>query len=123
MLLAIAGPLAGVDLAVEAGWQVNGHPRGAAFVALAIVLCCGVVAAVPRVPSLPLAVAGGVAVAGALGNVASALAFAGGVPNPLVAAGLAFNPADVCVLLGSAALVVGAALHALRHRVELRRPV
>lgn len=123
VLLGVAGLLAAADLALEAAAQVHGHARGPAFVAVALVLCGGVVAVVPRVPSLPLAVAGGVAVAGALGNLVSALAFTGGVPNPFTAGDVAFNLADVWVLLGSTALVLGAALYALRHPAELRRPV
>jgi lipoprotein signal peptidase len=68
-------------------------------------------------------VAGGVATAGALGNLVSALAWRGGIPNPIVLGDVAFNVADVCAVVGSASLVVGAAAFALTHPALLREPV
>jgi lipoprotein signal peptidase len=72
---------------------------------------------------LSVALAGGIAAAGALGNLVSALAWRDGVPNPIVVGQLAFNLADVFALLGAAGLVVGAAAFALRHPDLLREPV
>jgi lipoprotein signal peptidase len=115
--------LAALDLVQKAGEPVNGHPRGAGYIVVAAALAALVVAFVPRVPSLPLSLAGGVAAAGALGNAVSALAWRGGVPNPIVVGPLAFNVADICAVVGAAGLVVGAALFALRHPGLLRQPI
>ena len=123
LLLSVAVLLTALDLAQKATQPVYGHPRGVAYVALAAGLLAALVLFVPRVPSRPFAVAGGVAAAGALGNLASALAWRGGVPNPMVVGQLAFNLADVFALAGAASLVVGAATFALRHPDLLREPV
>jgi lipoprotein signal peptidase len=64
-----------------------------------------------------------VAAAGAVGNLASALIWRGGVPNPIVLGDVAFNIADVCAVAGSIALVLGATLFALRHPALLRESV
>jgi lipoprotein signal peptidase len=125
-LLALVGAmlaLTAVDLVQKAFEPVYGHPRGLGYVALAAVLVALLVAFVPRVPSLLLSVAGGVAAAGALGNAVSAVAWRGGVPNPIVAGAVAFNIADLCAVAGALGLVAGATLHALRHPQLLRRPV
>lgn len=122
-LVAVALPLVLADLAQKARGPVYGHPRGPAFAVVAALLVVALVVLVPRVPSRALSVAAGVAAAGALGNLVSALAWRGGVPNPIVAGEVAFNIADVCAVVGAAGLVLGAALVALRHPGELRRPV
>jgi lipoprotein signal peptidase len=115
--------LAAVDLAQKAREPVYGHPRGAGYVVVALALAGLVIVFVPRVPSLTLSLAGGLAAAGALGNAVSALAWRGGVPNPVVVGALAFNVADLCVVAGAVGLVVGAALFAVRHSELLRQPV
>lgn len=122
-LLATATVLVVVDLLQKAREPVYGHPRGPLFVVIALLLAAGIVAFVPRVPSRALSLAGGVAAAGALGNLVSALLWRGGIPNPIVAGGLAFNVADVCCVGGAGALVLGAALFALRNPALLREPV
>ena len=61
--------------------------------------------------------------AGAFGNFVSALAWRGGIPNPIVTGELAFNIADVCAVTGAVALVLGAAVFALRNPALLREPV
>jgi lipoprotein signal peptidase len=122
-LIGVALVLTLADLAQKASAPVYGHPRSAAYVVLAAVLAALVVAFVPRVPSQALSVAGGVATAGALGNLVSALAWRGGVPNPIVVGDVAFNIADVCAVVGAAALVLGAALFALTHPALLREPI
>jgi lipoprotein signal peptidase len=123
VLVGAALLLAAVDLAQKASAPVYGHPRSAGYSVLAAVLCVLLVLFVPRVPSRALAVAGGVAAAGALGNLVSALAWRGGVPNPIVVGDLAFNIADLCAVTGAAALVLGAALFALRNPALLRQPI
>ncbi len=123
-LLIVTGVvLAAVDLTQKASAPVYGHPRGAGYVVLAALLTGLLVHVVPRVPSRLLAVAGGVAAAGAFGNLVSALAWRGGVPNPIVAGAFAFNIADVCAVAGAAALVLGCALFALRNTSLLRQPI
>ena len=122
-LLAVMLVLASVDLVQKAREPVYGHPRGVVYVLVAAGLTVFLVALVPRVPSLALSIAAGVAAAGALGNLLSALIWRGGVPNPIVAGELAFNVADVCALVGAAGLVVGATLFALRNPSLLREPI
>ena len=122
-LLLTALALTAVDLAQKAREPVYGHPRSAAYVVLAAALAAFVITFVPRVPSRALSIAGGVACAGALGNLVSALAWRGGVPNPIVVGAVAFNVADVCAVVGAASLVLGAALFALTHPALLRQPI
>jgi len=123
VLVVAALVLAAADLAQKASAPVYGHPRSAGYVVLAAVLCVLLVLFVPRVPSRALALAGGVAAAGAFGNLVSALAWRGGVPNPIVVGQVAFNIADLCAVGGAIALVLGAALFALRNPALLRQPV
>jgi len=123
VLLAVAAALTAVDLAEKAAQPVYGHPRGAAYVLVGAAVVVALVLLVPRVPSLALSVCAGIAAAGALGNVVSALVWRTGVPNPLVLGDVAFNVADVCAFVGAVGLVGGAALFALRHPALLRQPV
>ena len=123
LLVSVGLLLAGLDLVQKASAPVYGHPRGFVYVFVAAALTGLLVLFVPRVPSRPLAIAGGIAAAGAFGNLVSALAWRGGIPNPIVAGDIAFNIADVCAVTGSVALVLGAALFALRHPALLRQPV
>jgi lipoprotein signal peptidase len=99
------------------------HPRSAGALALTAVLAVGVLWAVPRVPSRALALAGGVAAGGALGNLVSGLLWSGGIPDPILRGGYAFNVADVAVVLGDAALLTTALVVAWDHRHRLRTPV
>lgn len=123
LLIAVALLLTAVDLGQKASSPVYGHPRGVLYVVVAAALTVLLVLFVPRVPSRPLAVAGGVAAAGAFGNFVSALAWRGGIPNPIVAGDIAFNVADLCAVTGAAALVLGCALFALRNLALLRQPI
>ena len=123
LLLAVAAALAVPDLVQKALAAQYGHPRSPAYAVLAAALLAGIVAFVPRVPSRALSVAAGVAAAGAAGNLVGALAWRGGVPNPIVTGDVAFNLADVYAVAGAAALVVGAAAFALRHPDLLRENV
>ena len=88
------------------------HPRSAGYVAGVAALCLAWAGAIVLTRSVAMAVAGGVLAGGALGNLAS-LAFWPGVPNPVVTGSFAFNVADVCVLVGFAA-VCAAALRLIR---------
>jgi len=86
------------------------------------VLAVAVLVAVPRVPSLALSLAGGVAAGGALGNLVSALAWRSGIPDPIVRGAYAFNPADAAVLIGAAGLVGLTLVFAWDNRHRLRAP-
>jgi lipoprotein signal peptidase len=123
LLIVVALVLTAVDLGQKASAPVYGHPRGVAYAVFAGVLTALLVLFVPRVPSRALAVAGGIAAAGAFGNFVSALAWRGGIPNPIVLGEVAFNVADICAVTGAVALVVGAALFALRNPALLRQPI
>lgn len=99
------------------------HVRSAGAVLLMALVAIGLVAIVPRLPSTTAAVGAGVAAGGAVGNLVGALAWAQGVPDPIVAGGIAFNLADVSVLVGDALLLAATAVHAVRHRAWLRTSV
>ena len=93
------------------------------LVVLAAGLAAGIVVFVPRIPSRALAGAGAFAAAGAAANALSALLWNGGVPNPILAGGIAFNVADLYAVLGAAALVGGAIAFAIRNPSLLRQPL
>lgn len=124
-LAATATLVAGVDLAHKAlavGDATLFHPRGPAYVLLALVAAAWAGALVAA-RSLPLALAGGVLLGGAGGNLVS-LPLWPGVPDPLAAGTVAFNLADVFAVVGGLVLVPAAAvLTAWRGRAALREPV
>ena len=124
-LLATTVALAAADLghkALATGEATLVHERGAAYVFLAAVALAWA-GALLAVGSTALAVAGGILLGGAAGNLAS-LAFWPGVPNPLVAGGLAFTLADVFAAAGGLVLVpLAGGLVAWRSRAGLRDPV
>jgi lipoprotein signal peptidase len=78
------------------------------------------------VGSPAIAGAAGVAVGGAIGNVAS-VAIWGAAPNPFVVlhggTGIAFNLADVLVIGGAGLIAVAATTHARANRERLRTPI
>jgi lipoprotein signal peptidase len=86
-------------------------------------VAAGLLAFVPRLPSLPASVAAGIAAGGAIGNLASALVWSAGIPDPLVLHQVAFNLADVFVVAGDALLLSSAAIYTLRNRERLRLPL
>ena len=101
ILAASAAAVIAVDLglkAVAAGPDVPLHDRSPVY-ALVAVAALSWSAALLATGSRLLAAAGGLVVGGAVANVAS-LALWPGVPDPLVAGGIAFNPADVAALTG-----------------------
>jgi len=125
VLSATAVLVAGADLvhkalAVDAATLV--HERGRGYVLLAAVATAWALALVAA-GSPGLAVAGGVLLGGAAGNLLS-LPVWGGVPNPLVAGPVAFTVADVAAVLGGLVLVpLAAGSLAWRRRATLREPV
>jgi lipoprotein signal peptidase len=118
---------AAADLAVKAAARDPlEHARPLGIAALSAALAVAVIAIVPRLPSRAAAIAGGIAIGGAIGNGASSLFF-GAVPDPLVTklggTIIAFNLADVFAIGGATGLVSAACIYALRHPEALRRPI
>jgi lipoprotein signal peptidase len=114
---------AGLDLAhkttVESTYL---HPRSAAYVVVVVGLALLWSAAILATRSALLALAGGVVLGGALGNVVS-LALWPGVPNPIELDSIAFNLADTFVLVGFATTAAATLTFAVRHRERLREPL
>jgi len=128
ILLAIALPLAALDLAhkalaTTAEWAY--HPRGAAWILMSACVFAGCVA-LARVPSTLVAVNAGLLAAGAAGNGIAAVAWERGIPNPLVLdldrSAIAFNVADVFTLAGIVALMVTLSAVTIRNRAQLLPP-
>jgi lipoprotein signal peptidase len=99
------------------------HPRPFFVLVLAGVLAVALLTLAPRIRSGVVALGAGVAAGGALATLVSGLAWAGGVPDPLVAGGVAFNLADFAIAGGDALLVVGVCAHAWVNRADLSRPI
>ena len=123
LIIGAAGVVAGIDLAHKAAaGPVFVHERSTLY-AVGIALSCGawaVAVALLRSPSIALAA--GVLVGGATGNVVS-LAIWPGVPNPLVAGGFAFNLADVSVGVGLGLLLPAMLVFTARNRDRLFEPI
>ncbi|HEX3807323.1 MAG TPA: hypothetical protein VHV52_11145 [Gaiellaceae bacterium] len=116
-----AAALAAVDLVLKALDPVARDPRGVAFAVLAVGIAAGIVVFVPRIPSRALTAGGAFAAAGAAANALSAVVWHGGVPNPFLAGGIAFNVADLYAVVGAMALVGGAIAFAIRNPSLLRQ--
>ena len=99
------------------------HERSAVWLAATIGLAAAMLTIAPRAPSTPVALAGGVAAGGALGNAVSALVWSSGVPDPIVYGTYAFDLADVAVVVGVCSLVTAALATAWANRGRLREPV
>jgi len=84
-------------------------------------LAAALLALAPRVRSRGIVLGAGVAAGGALATFVSGLAW-GGVPDPLVRGGVAFNLADVAIAVGDALLLGAALLHVWTNRTRLREP-
>ena len=128
LLVAPAAALATVDLVVKAtlptaAWAF--HHRSDAWIALCVTLLVGT-ALLCLVPSVSVALAGGVMSSGVIGNLVSARADGNWVPNPLtVSEGgftIAFNLADVFFLLGNLLLMTALMVEVVRHRDRLTAP-
>jgi len=112
------------DLCVKAlaasGGEVVLHDRSP-FYGLVAVAAVAWSAALLATGSRLLAGAGGLVLGGALANAASLLLWPG-VPDPLVAGQVAFNPADVAALAGGLiAVPLAAGAVAVRSRASLSR--
>ncbi|MDX6442118.1 MAG: hypothetical protein QOE43_1847 [Gaiellaceae bacterium] len=98
------------------------HHRSLATLVMAGLLATALLALAPRIRSSGVVLGAGIAAGGALATLVSGLAW-GGVPDPLVHNGIAFNLADVAIALGDALLLVAALLYAWTNRARLREPV
>jgi len=128
---ATAGAVAALDLVQKAfsiserGGAVLVHSRPAPYIAGLAAAALAWAVALARVRSASIAIAGGVVLGGAIGNLASIALWPSlaGVPDPLVAGGVAFNVADVAVAPGFVLLLPATALFGLRNRERLFDPV
>ena len=131
MLGGTAGAVAVLDLAQKAfsiserGGAVIAHNRSGLYVATGAVAAFLWGAAVARVGSPSIAVAGGVILGGAVGNLFSIALWPSlaGVPDPLVAGGVAFSVGDVAVGFGILLLLPAIVVFALQNRERLFEPV
>jgi hypothetical protein len=120
LVVVLAALLASLDLLVKSRMPVDDfflHGRSAAW----FVLCVALVATtlvLARVPSWFAAASSGILAGGVLGNLVSAWAGGGFVPNVFVwdAAAVAFNLADVFILGGIALEMLALSLAAVRFR-------
>jgi lipoprotein signal peptidase len=131
VLVAAAAVATVADLAhkavvlAESGAAVPAHPRSGLYV-VGVAFVSGLWAgAIVLTRSAALAVGGGILVGGAAGNLVSLALWPSvdGVPNPLVAGDVAFNLADVTVVLGLALVLVSAIAFAARNRGRLSEAV
>jgi len=125
IMLAVAVPLAAMDLFVKATsptepWAY--HQRSLAWLALSVGLFFAMLF-VARIPSVLVAPAAGVLCAGILGNSISAAWNGMEVPNPFVIdspnALIAFNLADVWAVSGIFLLVLSIGIWLIRNRALL----
>ena len=129
MLAGTAGAVAALDLAQKAlsisdrGGAVIAHHRSGLYVGAGAVAAFLWGAAVARVGSPSIAVAGGVILGGAVGNLFSIALWPSlvGVPDPLVAGDVAFSVGDVAVGFGILLLIPAIVIFALAEtRAALR---
>jgi lipoprotein signal peptidase len=128
LLLCIAFAFATLDLMHKVLSPAQFHHARTPYVALVMGgLVVALVILVPRLPSNVAAVGAGIACGGALGNLVSVLAWAQGVPDPLVLVGathgIAFNLADLFAVTGDALLLSAVVLVGVQRRGALREPV
>jgi lipoprotein signal peptidase len=98
------------------------HARHPAVFVLAGAIAAALLLLAPRVPSLGVALGGGIAAGGALGTLVSGFAWSG-VPDPFVHGSIAFNVSDVAIAFGDALLLGAVLLHAWTRRHELGQPI
>ena len=129
-LVLTAGFVAAVDLgykaiALNGPEPVVGHERPFGYIAAGATAATIWAIAIVFSRSVPIALAGGIAVGGAVANLTSLAlwpSFAG-VPDPIVAGRIAFNVADVAVGVGLLLVVATTVVFAVRNRSRLREPV
>ena len=130
LLAGTAGAVAGLDLAQKAfsiseRGVVFVHARPTFYVAGLAVAALAWAGAIVRTRSASIAISGGIVLGGAIGNLVSVALWPSlaGVPDPIVAGGVAFNLADVAVAAGFVLLLPATALFALKNRDRLFDPV
>jgi lipoprotein signal peptidase len=128
LLICTAVAFAVVDLIHKVLTPAEFHHARTPYMALVMgALIAALVLLVPKLPSNVAAVGAGIACGGALGNLVSLLAWAEGVPDPLVVAGathgLAFNLADLFAVAGDSLLLSAVVLLGVQRRGTLREPV
>jgi lipoprotein signal peptidase len=128
LLICTAVAFAVVDLIHKVLTPAEFHHARTPYMALVMgALIAALVLLVPKLPSNVAAVGAGIACGGALGNLVSLLAWAEGVPDPLVVAGttygLAFNLADLFAVTGDSLLLSAVILLGVQRRGTLREPV
>lgn len=99
------------------------HARSPVALAGAGALALALLVLVPRARSTTMSFAAGIAAGGAAATLLAGVAWRGGVPNPLVRGGIAFNLADLAIAGGDALLIAAAVWHAWRQRERLYEPV
>ena len=123
MFAASAAAFAGLDLAHKATVDATSvHTRSGLYVVVVLGLAAVWSVAILATRSRLLALAGGVVLGGAFGNLAS-LALWPGVPNPIELEAVAFNLADAFVLFGFATTAAATLAFAVQNRERLREPV
>ena len=128
IVVSVALACAAIDLTHKSLTNAEIYHARTPYVTLVMAaLIAALVLLVPRLPSNVAAVGAGVACGGALGNLVSLLAWANGVPDPIVVAGathaLAFNLADVFAVSGDSLLLGVVVLLGLQRRTALRERV
>jgi lipoprotein signal peptidase len=98
------------------------HHRSLVTLLVAGLLAIALLTLAPRIRSSGVVLGAGIAAGGALGTFVSGLAW-GGVPDPLVRGGIAFNLADVAIAVGDGLLIAAALLYAWTNRARLREYV
>lgn len=130
LLLGAATVVAALDLVhkhvaiSERGGAVFVHDRPAAYVVAGAALSLGWAGAVALTRSSSIAFAGGVVLGGAAGNLLSFALWPSlpGVPDPIVAKGLAFSVGDVAVV-GGLIMLVPALVVVVRSKGRLFEPI
>jgi hypothetical protein len=125
LFVALASGLAAVDLLVNAlvpiaSWEY--HQRASIWAVLSLLFLVGL-APMAALPSWFCSSAAGVVGGGVLGSVVSAGMHGGGVADPLVLGGTAFNLGDVFMLLGTPVLMVSVAATMIQHRDAIDRRI
>jgi lipoprotein signal peptidase len=128
LLIATTVVFASIDLLHKALTPAAIHHARTPYVTLLMgALIVSLLVLVPRIPSNPAALGAGIACGGALGNLVSVLAWAQGVPDPIVVIGsthgLAFNLADLFAVAGDALLLSAVILYGMHRRAHLRARV
>lgn len=122
-LLGTAGVAAAIDLASKAGSVAPPlHDRSSPYVLAVCAACLVWSVLIVLTRSVGVAAAGGLVVGGAAGNVLS-LALWPGVPNPIVVEPVAFNLADVFVLVGFGLVCTAVVAVAAANPERLREPL